>query len=132
MLAHGGAIFFLLAAAFYFSVTRATGRITYMVFSIATFLSIYTPWVFYQRVIQPPGDRLLKWHLAGVIPVTEESFKTVYLKAHNNMTMQGLWKRVLSQLNQHFISPLKGLDGIPFTESFYWSIYVLPHTFQYH
>jgi len=32
------------------------------------------PWITYQRFYEPPGNRLLKWHLAGVIPPDERSF----------------------------------------------------------
>jgi hypothetical protein len=31
----------------------------------------YVPWIAYQRFVDPPGDRLIKWHLAGMIPPTE-------------------------------------------------------------
>ncbi|NYI42455.1 hypothetical protein [Demequina lutea] len=29
--------------------------------------AVYVPWALYQRFADPPGDRLIKWHLAGVI-----------------------------------------------------------------
>ena len=32
-------------------------------------LVLYAPWLAYQRLYDPPGDRLLKWHLAGVTEV---------------------------------------------------------------
>ncbi|SDY48199.1 hypothetical protein [Herbiconiux ginsengi] len=37
-------------------------------------LALYLPWIAYQRFVDPPGDRLLKWHLAGVTTPTDTSF----------------------------------------------------------
>ncbi len=47
---------------------------------------LYVPWLLYQRLVDPPGDRLLKWHLAGVIPVTDESFSTVFARAYSSLS----------------------------------------------
>jgi hypothetical protein len=33
---------------------------------LAVLAAIYAPWIVYQNVLDPPGNRLLKWHLAGV------------------------------------------------------------------
>lgn len=35
---------------------------------------LYLPWSFYQKFYDPPGDRLLKYHFAGVKPVDNRSF----------------------------------------------------------
>ncbi len=35
---------------------------------------IYAPWTLYQRFIDPPGNRLLKWELAGIIAPDHNSF----------------------------------------------------------
>jgi hypothetical protein len=35
-------------------------------FVVVTTLALVGPWLAYQRLWEPPGDRLLKWHLAGV------------------------------------------------------------------
>jgi hypothetical protein len=32
------------------------------------------PWLAYQRFYDPPGNRLVKWHLAGVVAVDDRSF----------------------------------------------------------
>jgi hypothetical protein len=42
--------------------------------ALAAFVAIYAPWVVYQNVLDPPGNRLLKWHLAGVARVDERGF----------------------------------------------------------
>ncbi len=38
---------------------------------IAAGAAVMAPWFAYQRLADPPGDALLKWHLAGVIDVEE-------------------------------------------------------------
>ncbi|MBF4633325.1 hypothetical protein ITJ38_02790 [Agreia pratensis] len=43
---------------------------------------LYAPWFIYQRYVDPPGDRLLKWHFAGYIQVTPESFLAVLLRQY--------------------------------------------------
>jgi hypothetical protein len=35
---------------------------------------LYLPWFAYQRFVDPPGDRLLKWQLAGLIAPDRHSF----------------------------------------------------------
>lgn len=42
--------------------------------AFAAALVLYLPWTAYQRYADPPGDRLLKWHLAGVIPIDSRTF----------------------------------------------------------
>jgi hypothetical protein len=72
MLAHGGTAFAVIALLpFAFLLRR---RIT--VRSVATWaaaaIALYLPWTLFQHFVAPPGDRLTKWMLAGVIPVTRE------------------------------------------------------------
>lgn len=37
-------------------------------------IALYAPWIGYQKLIDPPGDRLLKWHIAGQIEPDDRSF----------------------------------------------------------
>jgi hypothetical protein len=41
---------------------------------LAVLAAIYAPWMVYQNVLDPPGNRLLKWHLAGVEPIDARGF----------------------------------------------------------
>ncbi len=65
-LSHGGAAFSLLALAP--AVLRGLGRGEWRGWLLAAlvFLAAAAPWLAYQRLYEPPGNRLLKWHLAGV------------------------------------------------------------------
>ena len=46
-------------------VFRAWPPLKTMIYGAAPLLAIFVPWVLYQNVIEPPGNRLLKWHLRG-------------------------------------------------------------------
>jgi hypothetical protein len=42
--------------------------------AVATLIAVYPPWMAYQQLVDPPGNRLLKLHLAGVVPVGQRGF----------------------------------------------------------
>jgi hypothetical protein len=50
----------------------ASRRIVTVIWGVLTSVCLYLPWVAYQKFVDPPGDRLLKWHLAGMIPPNEQ------------------------------------------------------------
>jgi hypothetical protein len=81
-LSHGGAMFSLLALAPLTLFMRPTK--TMLVASLGIFLLLVLPWSCYQKFYDPPGNRLLKWHLAGVIPIDNrgawETISTSYHK----------------------------------------------------
>ena len=71
---------------------------------------LLAPWIAYQRLVDPPSDRLLKWHLAGVIDVDPRSFPQAAVEEYrrigwrvamaarrSNLAMQfhGNWARAL-------------------------------------
>ncbi|NQX36782.1 hypothetical protein [Herbiconiux sp. VKM Ac-2851] len=70
-------------------------------------LLLYLPWMLYQRLVDPPGDRLLKWHLAGVIPVTPDSFPSVLLDRYRSTPLPEL----LSNRLENVIT-LLGIDQL--------------------
>lgn len=82
MLSHGSAIFAL--AGISTTYLLRTPRVAMATGLRAAFVSlvVYTPWLCYQRFIDPPGDRLLKWHLAGMMEPntlsTTEALVTAY------------------------------------------------------
>lgn len=49
-------------------------------------LLVYLPWMLYQRLADPPGDRLLKWHLAGVIDEDSRTFAQAAADAYGSLT----------------------------------------------
>jgi hypothetical protein len=55
-------------------VTRRTGGPRFIAIAALSALIFFVPWAAYQRFYDPPGNRLLKWHLAGVIAVDSRGF----------------------------------------------------------
>ncbi len=68
-LSHGGVAFSLLGLApiVLYQVIRGPAVWPLWAWSSVAFLALALPWMTYQRVYEPPGNRLLKWHLAGVV-----------------------------------------------------------------
>jgi hypothetical protein len=67
MLTHGASIFALIGmAALMLFMRRYPGR-RFLIGMAVTAVLLYSPWTLYQNLYDPPGDRLLKWYLAGTI-----------------------------------------------------------------
>ncbi|KWV13835.1 hypothetical protein ATB53_00985 [Xanthomonas translucens] len=88
MLSHGGALFVLVGSTAAFVLLKRSQALPVLFKTGALAVAAYLPWVAYQRLIDPPGDRLLKWHFAGHIPVTQDSFLHVLRAAYADL---GLW-----------------------------------------
>lgn len=66
LLSHGSAIFTLLVMPLLLAQRWAWAKPRSIVVGCLVFLLLLAPWVAYQKLYDPPGDRLPKWHLAGV------------------------------------------------------------------
>lgn len=51
------------------------------------FFLFMAPWLMYQSFVDPPGDRLLKWHFAGQIAPTDKSFLAVIIEAYGGVSL---------------------------------------------
>lgn len=65
LLAHGGVAFALPACAWLARNTLRQVSWRSAAIAVAACVALYAPWAAYQRLYDPPGDRLLRWHLAG-------------------------------------------------------------------
>jgi hypothetical protein len=65
ILSHGGSLFALLGFAATVLVFWAWPPLKTMMYGAAALLALYVPWMVYQH-FDPPANRLLKWHFAGV------------------------------------------------------------------
>jgi hypothetical protein len=74
MLSHGSSAFGLIGCAVTVLVFRAWPAWRTMIHGAGALLAVYAPWMLYQRFIDPPGNRLLKWHLAGAVDIDGRSF----------------------------------------------------------
>jgi hypothetical protein len=72
MLAHGASAFFLLPL---LGLAAWRGMPSWRWLGAAALVGVVVlaPWSAYQRYADPPGDRLLKWQLGGVLVITEGS-----------------------------------------------------------
>jgi hypothetical protein len=72
MLAHGGTAFAVIALLPFVFLLRRRITVRSVAAWAAAAIVLYLPWTLFQHFVAPPGDRLTKWMLAGVIPVTRE------------------------------------------------------------
>lgn len=86
LLCHGGSIFALAGIGVYALLNRRIPTLKFL-FSVAVVaILVLAPWSLYQRYFDPPGDRLLKWHLAGLVNVDDRPFTAVLAEAYQMMT----------------------------------------------
>ena len=71
LLAHGAAIFALLGLVTIFWARRKDWTVRELTLTALIAGFTYLPWTAYQKFYDPPGDRLIKWHLAGLEPMDE-------------------------------------------------------------
>ncbi|MCS3846008.1 hypothetical protein GGR70_000943 [Xanthomonas campestris] len=90
MLSHGGALFVLVGSTAAFLLLKRGQALLVLIKTGILAVAAYLPWVAYQRLIDPPGDRLLKWHFAGHVPVTQDSFLHVLRAAYADLGL-GQW-----------------------------------------
>ncbi|WP_295924876.1 hypothetical protein [uncultured Xanthomonas sp.] len=86
LLAHGGALFFLVGASVVHLAWYRRNSLGMLIRTAAVTLALYGPWIAYQRLIDPPGNRLVKWHLAGKIPVSNEGALHAIFSAYSQLT----------------------------------------------
>jgi len=87
MLCHGGSIFALLGILLTLLIRRAFPKLQIVGIILFTALIVYAPWMYYQGVIDPPGNRLLKWHIAGVVAVDTRSFGQALHDYYSSLTL---------------------------------------------
>jgi hypothetical protein len=102
-LSHGGIAFSVIALAIVLLVGGNLPPIRSAASGILAFLLLLLPWSAYQKFYDPPGDRLLKWHLAGVIDRDSRSFGQAFLDAYT--------KPPLSQIVTNKIANVRTLVG---------------------
>lgn len=88
MLAHGGSAFTIAGSLLAAVLLRRLGGWRYVSAAVLAGVLLYTPWIGYQKFVDPPGDRLLKWHLAGVSAVDPRSFSQTILDGYEAVTFR--------------------------------------------
>ena len=90
MLCHGGSAFGLFGIALTMFVLRRFPAPRFIAAMVVGAVLFMTPWSLYQKYFDPPGDRLLKMHLAGTEePHPEIKFSTLLIKKYKEAGWHG-------------------------------------------
>ena len=126
-LSHGGVAFALLGLVPFALLSLRQKGAMFWGRAVASGAAVVLPWLCYQKFFDPPGNRLLKWHLAGVIPPDSRGFVDTLLSSYRHLGWSQ-WLQVRESNYQTLMngSPLQklGFGGNYFTnrveESFYF------------
>lgn len=91
MLCHGGSIFALLGVGLGLFLFMRIPKPAFIVATIAAGMILMLVWSYYQNNIDPPGNRLTKWHLAGVIPIDDRSFRQTLIDSYRAISFASIW-----------------------------------------
>lgn len=73
MLAHTGVVFTFIPVAALLLFPRFWPGIKHIAIAALIFAALVAPWLLYQKFYDPPGDRLVKWHIGGAEAVDDRS-----------------------------------------------------------
>lgn len=112
-LSHGAALFALpIVAVVVLVLCRSLWSPRSVAMGMGAAALLYAPWLAYQQFYDPPGDRLLKWHLAGVVEATETSLGDSIRSAYGSLSWHEIWALKWSNLTFPWTrSPLAGLSS---------------------
>ncbi|MCK5015624.1 MAG: hypothetical protein KAS32_01015 [Candidatus Peribacteraceae bacterium] len=135
MLSHGGAAFAILAIMFVALAKNYKYALGVGVPSSLIAMTIYLPWIYYQKYIDPPGDRLLKWHLAGDLSISELSIKESIVKAYGSLDLNSWFNGRLENIYQIVINGWPQVISLFKNNSLlsteFWTFPVVSNSFYY-
>lgn len=76
---------------------------------VGAFLVVELPWFLYQHVIDPPGDRLIKWYVGGQIPLTSKGLLATIVDAYRQVGLGGALSNRLQNLAAIWGTPIQDL-----------------------
>lgn len=126
MLSHGGAVFSLLAigVVYVFLLLREMiankliPSLKNVYLPIASSVAIYLPWVGYQALYDPPGNRLMKWHIAGVIEPDSMSTVEAVRAAYRELSLSEWWAGRLDNIQMILSGSLQFFyDAVAYVKS---------------
>ncbi|MBV9227491.1 MAG: hypothetical protein JOY85_25940 [Acidobacteriaceae bacterium] len=85
MLSHGSSVFAVLGIPLTMWLFRRSVSLKALLMIGATAFILYLPWIVYQKFYDPPGDRLLKMHIAGVPEPDPRSFTQALVSAYRSL-----------------------------------------------
>jgi hypothetical protein len=90
MLSHSGAVFTLIPVGLALLLPRYRPPLRQLLTIGVLAVVLIGTWTAYQRMYDPPGDRLLKWHLAGHSAEDPRSFPAVLAEAYTDTPVKRL------------------------------------------
>jgi hypothetical protein len=109
-LAHGGAGFTLIALAFLLLLPGYWPGLGRAIAGGVAFVVTVSPWIAYQRIYEPPGDRLIKMHLAGITIIDRRPTWQALLDAYRNISPSEALANRLANLKS-ILGPPVNLEG---------------------
>jgi hypothetical protein len=105
LLAHGAAAFTLLALALFALTPRLFPGWRASLAGAALAAALLAPWLAYQTWYDPPGDRMPKWHLAGLHDIDEppRTFRQALIDRYREPTLAELAQRRLRNVAALFV-----------------------------
>ncbi len=107
-LAHGAAAFSLLPLGLLLLLPRLFPGWRNVLAAALVFAVLSAPWTAYQKFYDPPANRLMKWHLAGVIPIdsrtTWEAIRDAYSGLPPGMLLANKRANFGTLINGSFLS----------------------------
>jgi MFS family permease len=109
LLAHNGAFIALIALVAYLLLRRQVPSWTLVVPAAIVAALVVAPWIAYQKVVDPPGDKLLKLQVAGIPNIDTPRSLTHELVHHYRRI--GPEKAITNKLD-NLINPFRGEDEL--------------------
>ncbi|MES2693427.1 MAG: hypothetical protein V4773_08140 [Verrucomicrobiota bacterium] len=115
-LSHGGVAFSFLALFPWILWRMARGEWRPWLAAGVVFFVLAAPWIAYQRFYEPPGNRLLKWHLAGQMDVDPRGLGQTLRENYAKLTWSEILANRRSNFEQQVIGDWRSLFDVSFRE----------------
>ena len=102
VLAHPGSVFSLFIFLFVLVTRPWMLNIRQVGLGVCVLCAFLLPWTAYQKYFDPPGNRLLKMHLAGAINIDQRSFGRALADAYSQRSFSQIWQNKYSNLKMLF------------------------------
>jgi hypothetical protein len=99
-LSHGGTAFALLGLALIVFIPQYRPSLLALTGAVVVFAALNGPWIAYQKFFDPPGNRLLKMHLAGVNDVDSRGLSTTLVERYRSVGWQEACKYKLANFSR--------------------------------
>jgi hypothetical protein len=109
MLSHGGVVFTLPAIVLMLIRPRSFPKRHQIVLGCLVFGLLLAPWSAYQKFYEPPGNRLAKWHIAGVVQIDSRSTIQAIKDSYNRLSLAQIANNKWENLKILAASPETGM-----------------------